>query len=385
MQLSIIIVNYNVKYFLEQCLLSVIKACKSISAEIIVVDNHSTDGSREFFKGRFPQVQFLWQNENAGFAKANNKALELARGETILFLNPDTIIPEDCLEKCLAFLTQHQHTGALGVKMIDGSGRYLPESKRGFPTALTSFCKITGLTKLFPGSSIASRYYMGHLPKDRNATIDVVAGAFMMVDRKLLEKLGGFDEDYFMYAEDIDLSYRIQKEGYQNIYFADTVIIHFKGESTAKQSAEYVRNFYGAMILFVQKHYSKLPGIFFTLLLKLLIQVKLLTISKQKADYKDGGFDNSIMSLFCSESKFNKLSLALKNHHVSTERISSIKELKYGTSAICFCEEFISFEEVIHNMQHLAGKCSFFINADNARSLVGSTDKNKTGMVISLD
>ena len=165
MDLSVIIVNYNVKYFLEQCLCSVIKATLNIDAEIFVVDNNSTDGSKNFFINRFPQVKFIWKIKNEGFAKANNEALQIATGEKILFLNPDTIVPEDCFEKCLAFLSTTKNIGILGVRMIDGSGNYLPESKRGFPSSFTSFCKITGLTKLFPHSKLLANYYLGHLPE----------------------------------------------------------------------------------------------------------------------------------------------------------------------------------------------------------------------------
>lgn len=383
MQLSIIIVNYNVKYFLEQCLVSVIKACTNIKAEIFVVDNNSTDGSKEFFDNRFPTVKFLWESDNAGFAKANNKALKLATGNKILFLNPDTILPEDCLDKCLQFFSANSNTGALAVKMIDGSGVYLPESKRGFPTPLTSFFKITGLAKLFPSSSIAARYYLGNLPQDKNAVVDVVAGAFMMIDKKVVEKTGCFDEDYFMYAEDIDLSYRIQKAGYQNRYFAETTIIHFKGESTARQSAAYVQNFYGAMILFVQKHYSKLTAIFFAVVLKLMINIKLLLLRREKKNIAANAPYRQSISILSDEALFAKISTAIANSFNSAKRITTISELDPGES-ICFCEGTISFKDAICIMQEFAGKHSFFIHASNTRSIIGSTDKSRMGTVICL-
>jgi O-antigen biosynthesis protein len=256
LQLSVIIVNYNVKYFLEQCLCSVLKACKNIDAEIFVTDNNSNDGSREFLTTQFASVNFIWNNDNVGFAKANNQALAQAQGEFILFLNPDTIVPEDCFEKCIQFFQLHPQAGALGIRMIDGTGKFLKESKRAFPSPLTSLYKLSGLTKLFPHSKTFAKYHLGHLPENENHEVDVLAGAYMMVPKKILDTTGSFDETFFMYGEDVDLSYRIQQAGYKNYYFAQSTIIHFKGESTKKGSLNYVKMFYSAMSLFVKKHYS---------------------------------------------------------------------------------------------------------------------------------
>ena len=272
--LSIIIVNYNVKCFLEQCLCSVINASGDIDVEIIVVDNNSTDGSKGFFKGRFANVKFIWSPENAGFSKANNLALKEARGEFILFLNPDTILPEDCLEKCIAFFQQQNDMGALGLRMIDGSGTYLKESKRAFPSPFTSLFKLSGLTALFPSSKIFARYYLGQLDQNKNHEVDVLAGAFMMIKKTVLDTTGGFDERFFMYGEDIDLSYRIQKAGFKNIYFSESTIIHFKGESTKRGSLNYVRLFYGAMNLFVKKHYSSGFALFFNVIIRVGIWIR---------------------------------------------------------------------------------------------------------------
>ncbi len=272
MQLSVIIVNYNVKYFLEQCLCSVEKACKNLAAEIIVVDNNSTDGSREFLLKRFPNVNFIINSVNVGFAKANNQALATAQGTYILFLNPDTIVPEDCFEKCISFFKSQPEAGALGIRMIDGSGKFLKESKRAFPSPLTSLYKLTGLTKLFPRSKTFGKYHLGNLSEKENHEVDVLAGAFMMMPWKILNEIGSFDEKFFMYGEDVDLSYRVQKAGYKNYYFAESTIIHFKGESTKKGSLNYVRLFYSAMSLFVKKHYSgSRAGVF-----NFLIQIGIL-------------------------------------------------------------------------------------------------------------
>jgi O-antigen biosynthesis protein len=254
--LSVIIVNYNVKYFLEYCLCSVVKALKNMEGEIFVVDNNSTDDSKSFFDNKFPQVKFTWNTKNEGFAKANNIALQQASGDYILFLNPDTIVPEDCFEKCISFIQSKKNTIACGIKMIDGSGRFLKESKRAFPSPMTSLYKLSGLTRIFPKSKKISKYHLGYLDENVNNEVDVLAGAFMMVPKKVIDSVGGFDESFFMYGEDIDLSYRIQKAGYKNFYFAESSIIHFKGESTKKGGLNYVKMFYKAMSVFAKKHYG---------------------------------------------------------------------------------------------------------------------------------
>ncbi len=272
MQLSVIIVNYNVKYFLEQCLYSVNKSCLGIDAEIIVVDNNSTDGSRLYLEPAFPTVNFTWNTLNVGFAKANNQALAKAKGDFILFLNPDTILAEDSIAKCLAFFNANSRAGAIGIKMVDGSGNFLKESKRAFPSPLTSLFKLSGLSRLFPHSKLFAKYHLGHLSENTNHEVDVLAGAFMMIPKKVLDKIGNFDERFFMYGEDVDLSFRIQKAGYTNFYFSESTIIHFKGESTKRGSLNYVRLFYKAMSFFVKKHYSgSKAGVFI-----FLIQVAIL-------------------------------------------------------------------------------------------------------------
>lgn len=262
MQLSVIIVNYNVRYFLEQCLLSVRRALEGVQGEVLVVDNASTDGSRAYLEPRFPEIRFFWNEQNLGFAKACNQAFRVSRGQLVLFLNPDTIVPEDCFRNCLAFFESHPRAGALGIRMLDGKGRFLPESKRAFPGLLTSFFKLSGLAALFPRSRVFARYHLGHLPDTEDHPIEVMAGAFMLVRRHLLEATQGFDENFFMYGEDVDLSYRLQQQPYPgggtycNYYFSGSSILHFKGESTRKGSLNYVRMFYQAMSRFVQKHYA---------------------------------------------------------------------------------------------------------------------------------
>ncbi len=256
MQVSVIIVNYNVKLLLEQCLISVGKALQGLDAEIWVVDNNSTDGSKEYFSGRFPAVNFIWLTENVGYAKANNIALDKATGKYILFLNPDTIVAEDAIVKPLYFLDHQVITGALGIKMFDGNGNYLKESKRGMPSLWNTFCKMFGLTAAFPKSKLLAGYYMGQLNENENNEVDVLCGAYLLVKKEVLDKVGSFDEQFFMYGEDIDLSYRIKLSGYKNYYFAETSIVHYKGESTKAGDLNYIKYFYGSMNIFVKKHYS---------------------------------------------------------------------------------------------------------------------------------
>ena len=274
MQLSIIIVNYNVKHFLEQCLLSVQKAIRSMEAEIIVIDNCSSDNSLGYLRPRFPRVKFIANNVNHGFARACNQGLTHSTGHFVLFLNPDTIVPEDCFKKCIAFMQANPNAGALGIRMVDGRGRFLKESKRAFPSPMTSLFKLAGLARLFPSSDTFARYHLGHLHENNNHEIDVLAGAFLLVKKDVLDKTGSFDEKFFMYGEDVDLSYRIQDAGFQNYYFSECSIVHFKGESTRKGSMNYVRMFYTAMSLFVQKHYGSGRAGFFNFLIHVAIWIR---------------------------------------------------------------------------------------------------------------
>ena len=257
MKLSIIIVNYNVKHYLEQCLVSVLKSLTAIDGEIIVVDNNSTDGSQQMLSEKFPGVQCILNDENAGFSKANNQALSIAKGEYALLLNPDTLVEDDTFQKVISFMDSHPDAGGLGVKMINGKGKFLPESKIGFPTPATAFYRFSGLAQIFSKSRKFNKYHLGHLDPDKTHKIEVLAGAFMFLRKSVLDKIGFLDDTFFMYGEDIDLSYRITKAGYKNYYFPETRIIHYKGESTKKSSINYVLVFYKAMLIFANKHFSK--------------------------------------------------------------------------------------------------------------------------------
>jgi GT2 family glycosyltransferase len=261
MQLSVIIVNYNSKKLLENCLFSVQKAMQKIDGEIIIVDNNSTDGSKEYLPLKFTNVKFIFNHANLGFAKACNQGFEISSGNHVLFLNPDTILTETCLKDCISFFETHADAGAAGVRMLDEDGNFLKESKRGLPSPAASFYKLFGLTAMFPGSKTIAKYYQGHLREDEINPVDVLSGAFMMIKKEVFEKVNGFDESFFMYGEDIDLCLRITQQGYKNYYLGKVSITHSKGGSTV-YNYKYIRDFYGAMNLFVKKHYNDKPTLY---------------------------------------------------------------------------------------------------------------------------
>jgi len=274
MKLSVIIVNYNVRYFLEQCLLSVQKAMQGIEMEVCVVDNSSVDGSVAMLAEKFPWVRLIANKENTGFSKANNQAMRLAAGEYMLLLNPDTVVQEDTFREVIRFMDQHPEAGGLGVKMVDGKGVFLPESKRGLPTPEVAFYKIFGLSRLFPHSPRFARYHLGHLDNDQTHEIEILSGAFMLMRKRALDQVGLLDEAFFMYGEDVDLSWRIIQGGWKNYYFPDTRIIHYKGESTKKGSLNYVYVFYQAMVIFAKKHFSERHALWFSFFIHLAIWLR---------------------------------------------------------------------------------------------------------------
>ena len=406
LQLSVIIVNYNVKYFLELCLLSVEKALKNIEGEIIVIDNISADGSFDFFKNRFPNVTFIWNKTNSGFAKANNQALKIARGNFILFLNPDTIVPEDCFQKCLSFIQSKDNQIALGIKMLDGSGQFLKESKISFPTPATSFYKLSGLSKLFPHSKIFTRYHLGNSNENETQPVDVLAGAFMLVPKKILDITGGFDEAFFMYGEDIDLSYRIQSAGFVNYYFAQSTIIHFKGESTRKGSLNYVKMFYKAMSIFVKKHFRQRPAWLYNFFLHAAIFLRgsasafsrIIKINKERKEklsspvkviIAGSEMEFTVVKHLLEKSSQNKIvSGRVETGKIHTENtIADFSDLLHGLSIssaeeIIFCEGTLSFKEIISAMQVIPKNIAIKIFANSSHSIVGSDNKDDCGEVI---
>lgn len=262
MDISIIIVSYNVRHYLRQCLESVFASVRqsALDVEVFVVDNNSSDNSVGYIRTKFPQDRFpnlhlIANRANVGFGRANNQALRKATGKYVLYLNPDTIVTEDTLADCFTFAETKDDFGALGVKMLSSAGSFALESRRGLPTPWVSFCKMSGLCHLFPKSRLFGRYYMRYLDKDQPAEIEIVSGAFMFCSHAALNKCGAFDEQFFMYGEDIDLSYRLIKDGFHNWYYP-TPIVHYKGESTHKGSYKYVHTFYEAMLIFFHKHFS---------------------------------------------------------------------------------------------------------------------------------
>ncbi len=256
MKLSVIIVSYNVRYYLQQCLDSVVRATRGMDADIWVVDNCSTDDSVDYLRERFPQVHFIANEENVGFARANNQAIRLSSGEYVLLLNPDTIVGEDVLNGCVRFLDSHPEAGATGTMMINRNGSFAMESRRGVPTPSTAFYKICGLCAMFPTSPRFGKYYMSYLDKNQSSEIEIISGAFFMLRRQALEEVGLLSEDYFMYGEDIDLSYSITQRGWHN-YYQPLRILHYKGESTRKTSFRYVHSFYNAMLIFFDRHFRR--------------------------------------------------------------------------------------------------------------------------------
>lgn len=390
MQLSIIIVNYNVKHFLEQCLCSVKKATNGIDSEVLVVDNASTDGSKEYLASQFPWVDFTWSNQNVGFAKANNLALQKAKGDYVLFLNPDTILAEDSLMKCIRFLQTNTHAGAIGVRMLDGGGAFLPESKRAFPSSSASFYKLSGLSSLFPTSKTFARYTLGHLSEHETHKVDVLSGAFMMVRKELLHQTKGFDEDFFMYGEDIDLSYRLQQlqytsgVAYGNYYLSDTTIIHYKGESTQKGSTKYVQQFYKAMLLFVKKHPQRFYNGLFNFLIQLAIGIRGVlswfsnmfktstSLNNQNESFFVIGSNENIKSIFPS--------LNVKGYASNIEE--AMLNLK-DVTAILLCEnEHLSFQQIIDITEKFGSQYNIYIHARDSRSIISSSSKNKSGKTI---
>lgn len=378
-----------------------------IDGEIIVIDNNSTDDSFSFFQNKFPDVNFVWNQSNIGFGKANNQGLSMASGEYILFLNPDTLLPEDCLEQCIAIIKNKNNNLALGSKMLDGSGRFLKESKRAFPDPLTSLYKLTGLAKIFPHSRTFSRYHLGYLNEDENHEVDVLAGAFIMVPKKIVNEINGFDEDFFMYGEDIDFSFRIQKAGYKNFYFAQTPIIHFKGESTKKGSLNYVKMFYKAMSTFVKKHYgSSRSGLFsFSIHIAIFLRASFSAITRVikrktvEGDKKD--YENISAIIVGSASEFCEVENLLKNAgrkenilgRIKTDEAESDNSLGsfdniekilrlHSIKEIIFCEGALSFKKIIETIPIIPNNISIQLFSNGSHAIIGSNDKEVAGNFI---
>lgn len=350
MKLSVVIVNYNVSHYLLQCVDSLSHALRGTDSEVIVVDNHSRDNSVTLLRQYHPEVRIVENLHNLGFAKANNIAIRQSRGEYVLLLNPDTIVSESVVKGVISFLDSHPEAGSAGVRMLNADGTVAPESRRGVPTPMTAFYKLSGLCGMFPNSRRFGRYYLGHLPWDSPQQIEVVSGAFCMLRTSVLKKVGLLDEDYFMYGEDIDLSYRILKSGATNWYVPET-ILHYKGESTHKSSFRYVHVFYQAMHIFFRKHFSHL-GLFISIPIKTAIIVKA----------------SSALLLMLTERMRMSLGFARRNNGLtagpmlcvgSDSMVATCREIsnKHGLEAtLCICSSLNEVSSYVDRLSDETGK-----------------------------
>ncbi|CAN5917387.1 glycosyltransferase family 2 protein [soil metagenome] len=412
MKLSVIIVSYNVRYFLEQALLSVRKAAAGLEVEVLVVDNHSRDGSGEMVRQLFPEVRLITNAENVGFAKANNQAIRQARGAYVLLLNPDTVVEEEAFARCCHFMEAHPEAGALGVNMIDGCGRFLPESKRGLPTPEVAFYHVFGISSLWPASRLFGRYHLGFLDQQQVHAVEVLSGAFMFIRRSVLDQVGLLDEDYFLYGEDVDLSYRIGRAGYTNYYFPQVRIIHFKGKSTQKEAIGYVRMFYEAMAIFARKHFSADRARLVSLLIQLGIYfraslaagarlprlasrwVRHLPLPRSKPRRKRIAFvgspeetERGLDLLRQAGVRASVLGLVSTGplplppaHHLGEK--GELAELirKHGLTELVFCGKDLSYESIIQIMAELAeASVEFKILPAGGAYMLGSSSRSGPG------
>lgn len=363
MKLSIIILNYNVRYFLELCLKSVQAAIVNIDAEIIVIDNNSEDESCHMLKDIFPDVKLIENKQNHGFSKGNNIGVNMAKGEYLCILNPDTVVAEDTFTSLLKFCEGKEKLGAVGCKLINGVGVFLPESKRNIPYVKAAFKKLFGNS---------SEYYANHLAEDAIGQIDVLVGAFMFLRRDLYNKVGGFDEDYFMYGEDIDLSYKILKAGYQNYYLGDVTAIHFKGESTLRDK-HYARRFYGAMQIFYQKHFKK--NVIFDMLVWLGIRLVYI-FRKVQVEKKKSVFQYVLIS----NTNNKTLETVLPKAMLLNKEIGNFEE----ETEIILDTNFLSYKETIQILNKYSNtrKWTYKLLPNNSNFILGSDNAISRGEVV---
>ena len=383
-KISIVIVNYNVKHFLEQCLLSVRAASIGLNTEVFVVDNNSTDDSMAYLRPKFPEVIFIEKEDNVGFAKANNEAINLCHGEYVLLLNPDTVIGEESLRTLCYFMDEHSDVGGVGVKMLDGHGAFLPESKRSFPSPWVSFCKIFGLSKLFPKSPTFSKYSLAYLDKEKTLTVEVLAGAFMLLRHKAIDEIGLLDEAFFMYGEDIDLSYRLVLGGYKNYYIPER-ILHYKGESTSPGDIKYVKAFYGAMLIFFRKYYPRSGHLMsFFIRLAILFRASLAVLSQMLSKRTSSEGKHRRLLIMCREENFKVVKAACIKHMPNLEYVNLWDLSKeHVMSAICrrnqmkaftdyaFCHPDTRFEQILLFMdKQVNKKATFHIYSTESGQLI---------------
>ena len=339
MQLSVIILNYNVRYFLEQCILSVQKALENIDGEIIVIDNNSSDDSCEMMTQLFPNVRLIENKENLGFPKGNNIGVAQAKGEYICILNPDTVVAQDTFSKILNPKNWQLNTGIIGCKLIDGTGNFLPESKRGVPIPWVSFTKIFGLYKFFPNSKLFNQYYAQYLTENQSGKVDILVGAFMVMQRELYIEIGGFDEKCFMYSDDIDLSYMVLQKGKYNYYFHETAVIHYKGESTVRDE-KYMKRFQEAMQFFYKKHFKK--SFVFDFFMRIGAMVFSLIKKNQSKEVKREIDEYIIFSKNSLQLNLNKKETILNDFSRFKNDLNASIEIVFDTNSFSF-KEIIDF------------------------------------------
>lgn len=377
MQLSVIILNYNVRYFLELCVLSVQNAIQNLDAEIIVIDNNSQDDSCEMMKKRFPNVKLIENKENSGFPKGNNIGVALAQGDYICILNPDTVVAEDTFTKVLAFAKEQKDLGIVGVKLIDGTGNFLPECKRGTPTPLVAFTKITGLYKIFPKTF--GKYYAQHLSENETGKVEILVGAFMLMKRELYTEIGGFDENCFMYSDDIDLSYMALQKGKSNYYFHETSVVHYKGESTVKDGT-YMKRFREAMNFFYKKHFkvSLLFSVFMEMGIVFFSFVKRFQ-GKPKPKLEPEMYilvsDNEILAQKIEKQLNRKVQLQKKEQSFS----------KSSKTEIIFDQNYLNFKDIIQTLEANKNKdYTFKILPKSSSFMIGSNSSFDRGEIVQI-
>ncbi len=373
MKLSVIILNYNVSYFLRQCILSVQEALAGIESEIIIIDNDSSDDSCEMVKTHFPNLKLIENKENVGFSKANNQGVAIAKGEYVCILNPDTAVAKATFKNVLEFAESKSDLGAVGVRLIDGTGNYLPESKRNIPNPKVAFYKILGI------NSKSNNYYATHLSEDETGEVDVLVGAFMFLKTSVYKQVNGFDEDYFMYGEDIDLSYKLLKANFKNYYLGKETVLHYKGESTTKD-ATYLKRFYGAMHIFYKKHYTS-NSIFKTLVFVGVSIAKVMSIFKMNNSQNRPQNIENYFLLSDNISFLRKLSDATKIEFKSLSK-SAASDDKYFNSHFVFDANYISYEKIFKTMEDHKNRENFFrIRPVNTDYVIGSDSSNSKGEV----
>ncbi len=371
MKLSVIILNYNVCYFLEQCILSVQRSIKSIDAEIIVIDNNSSDGSCDMVKNRFPEVHLIENKENVGFSKANNQGVKIAIGEYVCILNPDTAVAEDTFVRTLAYAESIENIGALGIHLMDGTGSFLPESKRNLPTPKVSFLKILGFVK---------SYYANHIPENGQGEVPVLVGAFMVLKRSVYNEVGGFDEDYFMFGEDIDLSYKITMAGYKNHYLGSVSILHYKGESTKKDIA-YIERFYGAMEIFYKKHFR--TNYIFNALVYIGVFIAKKSCKRKEIKNNLSANEKGITYVLTENLMLLKnLSENLNSTIKSSSKIIFSDEI-ISNSQIVFDVEYMPYSQIFIVMKTLRNNGNTFrIFPFKSNFIVGSDQSDQKGVIV---